>query len=229
MKASDIMRAVQDSEEVVPELVTTQTNRVDVSHHPTARRMIAAARRILVRDGFAGLTLEAVSKEAGVNKAATRYYFGGKEGLIEAVVREIVLEDCANVEASAAPDATSAERISTFIDNTRDVATDAEAFGGFFEILPQGCKSERLKRELSQLYLQWFTSSIEWLGLDDDALSAQAKRGLGMFITAVVDGLAVQEMIFDPSYEPESCLAVFREVLWALVEDRPLREALKGI
>ncbi|MEE4274421.1 MAG: TetR family transcriptional regulator, partial [Thermoleophilia bacterium] len=37
---------------------------------PTARRILAAARRVLGRAGFKGLTLEAIAAEAGENKAS---------------------------------------------------------------------------------------------------------------------------------------------------------------
>ena len=59
--------------------------------------MITAARNILARDGYAALTLEAVAAEAGVNKASTRYYFGNKEGLVNATMAEIVLDECADL------------------------------------------------------------------------------------------------------------------------------------
>jgi AcrR family transcriptional regulator len=53
---------------------------------PTARRILTAAQRVLVRDGFRDLTFQAVGAEAGENPALTRYYFGSKAGLIEALV-----------------------------------------------------------------------------------------------------------------------------------------------
>jgi len=46
--------------------------------HPTAKKILAAARRILAERGYHGLTLQAISIEAGVNKAGVWYYFGGK-------------------------------------------------------------------------------------------------------------------------------------------------------
>jgi AcrR family transcriptional regulator len=193
-------------------------SQVDVSDHPTARRMIAAARRILSRDGFSALTLEAVSAEAEVNKAATRYYFGGKQGLVEAVIREIVLDECADARAPAIPNATPAKRVDAFIARTRRVATDAESFSGFFEVLPQVRKSDATKREFMQLYEQWFAWNVEWLGLAGSDLSLETRRGLGMLMAAVVDGLAVQETIFEPAYDPEHCLSLFRQVLMDLVE-----------
>lgn len=186
----------------------------DLTGHPTARRMVEAAKTILVRDGFPGLTLEAVSAEAGVNKSSTRYYFGGKRGLIEAVIKEIVLDECADSAAQVAPDATLDERVDAFIDNARHVARHTESFGGFFEILPHACKDDEFRQRFVDFYRQWFEWNLEWLGLDvREDISKGRRRGLGMLMAAVVDGLAVQATIFEPGYDATDCLELFRDIL----------------
>ena len=180
--------------------------------------MVAAARRILARDGFAALTLEAVSAEAGVNKASTRYYFGGKQGLIEAVIREIVLDECAAVQSPVEPEGRPSERVDALVARARYVATDADSFSGFFEVLPQVRKSAATRREFMELYERWFAWNLEWLMLTGDDLPESTKRGLGMLVSAVIDGLAVQQTIFEPGYDPDDCIALFREILMGIVE-----------
>ena len=53
---------------------------------PTAQRLLAAARRLLVRGGFDALTLSAIAEEAGEAKASIGYHFGNKDGLVTALV-----------------------------------------------------------------------------------------------------------------------------------------------
>ena len=43
---------------------------------PTAQRLLDAAHRLLVRSGYNSLSVEAIGREAGENKALIRYYFG---------------------------------------------------------------------------------------------------------------------------------------------------------
>jgi AcrR family transcriptional regulator len=43
--------------------------------------ILEAARRVLLRDGIAGTTLDAVAREVGVSKAALYYYFPSKDAL----------------------------------------------------------------------------------------------------------------------------------------------------
>lgn len=180
--------------------------------HPTARRMISAARAILARDGFAALTLEAVAAEAGVNKASTRYYFGNKEGLINATMAEIVLDECADHRPPAVP-LTPTERVEAIVENVRTIALDPDSFSGFFELLPQATKSDAIERHFVRLYETWFDSNIDWLDLRDRDLPPETRRGLAMLLAAIIDGLAVQETIFGSDYDPQAALDALRGIL----------------
>lgn len=53
----------------------------------TRRRLLDAAERVLMENGFEGASMRMITAEAGVNLAAANYHFGSKEGLIEAVFR----------------------------------------------------------------------------------------------------------------------------------------------
>ena len=184
--------------------------------HPTARRMVKAARTILARDGFAALTLEAVAAEAGANKASTRYYFGNKEGLINATMAEIVLDECADHRPPEGP-LTPEARVDAIIDNVRAIAVNPDSFTGFFELLPQATKSEAINGHFVRLYETWFDSNVDWLDLRDRAVPPDVRRGLAQLLAAIIDGMAVQETIFGSSYEPRATLEVLRKVLIDLV------------
>jgi AcrR family transcriptional regulator len=57
----------------------------------TKERILDAAERLFAAHGFAGTSLRAVTKEAGVNLAAVHYHFGTKEDLLRAVLSRIVI------------------------------------------------------------------------------------------------------------------------------------------
>ena len=60
---------------------------------PTAdapARILEAARLEFVAKGFAGARMQAIARGAGVNHALLHYYFGSKEKLYEAALREIL-------------------------------------------------------------------------------------------------------------------------------------------
>ncbi len=51
----------------------------------TPQRILAAAQRVLARDGFGALSARAIAAEAGTNLALLNYYFGSKEQLLLAL------------------------------------------------------------------------------------------------------------------------------------------------
>ena len=57
----------------------------------TTARLVAAARRAFAEHGYGDTSMDALCAEAGVTRGALYHHFGGKEGLLEAVVRQI---DC---------------------------------------------------------------------------------------------------------------------------------------
>ena len=66
------------------------------AHDPEGRRadVLAAARRLFAKNGFAGTSIRAIAAEADVNHALVVTYFGGKEALfMEAVGRFQIPQD----------------------------------------------------------------------------------------------------------------------------------------
>ncbi|MGV9669747.1 MULTISPECIES: TetR/AcrR family transcriptional regulator [unclassified Gordonia (in: high G+C Gram-positive bacteria)] len=61
--------------------------------------LIHAGRRILERDGVAGLTVRSVAKEAGVAPMGVYNHFDGKEGLLDALVSDAFAEFGHNLRA----------------------------------------------------------------------------------------------------------------------------------
>ena len=55
----------------------------------TARRIVEAAKVVLARDGAAAVGVNAIAREAGVDKQLIYRYFGGLDGLVEAAGSEI--------------------------------------------------------------------------------------------------------------------------------------------
>jgi AcrR family transcriptional regulator len=199
-----------------------------VDLHPTALRILEAAKRILVAKGWNGLTLEAIAAEAQVNKASTRYYFGGKAGLLRAVIDEIVLHECAAVASTVSPGTPFEERLDQFMANMARVATNSSTFGGFFDILPHVTRDSDLRERLTFLYERWFEWNLEWLGLDGqlDPAAARELRGLGQLAAAICDGLAVQALICGRDYDPSAALAQTRVAVAAVCSS--MRQRLAG-
>ena len=68
----------------------SRSARLERRRNRSREEILAAARSVLLRDGIAAITLDAVAKEVGVSKTALYYYFPSKDALFfELVFRSL--------------------------------------------------------------------------------------------------------------------------------------------
>jgi AcrR family transcriptional regulator len=66
-----------------------------------SKQLVAAARRVLIRDGAGRLTMRAVAAEAGVLLGTVTYVFKSKEMLLRAVIEDVTTEIAEVLKSSA--------------------------------------------------------------------------------------------------------------------------------
>lgn len=179
----------------------------------TARKLLLAAKHIVGADGIRALTLQAVSAAAGENKAMISYYFGNKAGLIAAVLDSVIHDEyVASQDRMKNVDTT--QRRKQLVDEMRRMTAAAEEFRVFFELLPCVLRDEALRRRLAALYKWYWNMKLEWLGAGDTraALDDPDLLGLTQILSAVIDGLAVQNAI-DPDLDLANAYSVFLRML----------------
>jgi TetR/AcrR family transcriptional repressor of bet genes len=179
---------------------------------PAAREILAAAQRVLLDKGFGGLTLRAVARESGANSAMVQYYFGSKDGLVEAMIDSVFRDD--QEEAASIMAATPREeRVARFVDGLRTIGS-SRSFRVFFDILPYALRIDRLRARMARVYEWYRRLKRDWLPSEDASSPAEEEVLLAVaeLATAVVDGLAVQELI-DDSVDRERAYAVLEFML----------------
>jgi len=82
----------------------------------TRSRLLEAGARLFAQRGYEGSSLDALSAEAGVNRALVRYHFGGKRGLYNAVFSEAVEVGRALIEPVRESSGPAAARLAAFAD-----------------------------------------------------------------------------------------------------------------
>ena len=186
---------------------------------PTAQRLLAAARRLLARDGFRGLTFEAVTTEAGENRAAIRYHFGNKDGFITALVDSIDHDDSARLIGELAAADQHEDRVGLLLGIQREGCKEADEAQLFFDLLPHVLRDPALRARLGRLY-DWYRDVDSWVIAPDvdDARRAEAEH-LAALAIAVVDGITMQYAA-DRGFDVDGAYAVW---------ERMLRGALAGL
>lgn len=141
---------------------------------PTAQRILDAARRILERDGYSGLTLRRIGREAGETKSLIVYHFGGKDGLIAALVDSLWHEEDVDLVRRLAdlPDS-PADRLRALIDVHHALALETSDYRVYFDLLPNLMRDADARRRHAQLNASYRAMGVMATAgtvLDDGAL-----------------------------------------------------------
>ncbi len=161
---------------------------------PTAQTLLSGSRAIVARDGLARLTIDAIVKETGVNRAAIRYYFGNKAGLITAMVDSLLHDTAASLLRQTSGLPQGRERLRLCMSGMQTIAEDTEAYGVFFGILPETMRDDNLRKQLANLYVFFREVSLRWVGQDGDT-SPRDLDALALLLVALTDGLGVQRFL----------------------------------
>jgi len=101
----------------------------------TKRDVLKAAQRVVLRDGVASLTLEAVAREAGRSKGGLLYHFPTKEALIQSMIADLIARFDVEVERRMVldPEPGPGRWLRAFLDATvEESGTDYALTGGIF-------------------------------------------------------------------------------------------------
>jgi AcrR family transcriptional regulator len=180
---------------------------------PTARRLVAAARRLLARGGFDALTVEAVAAEAGAYRDSVRYYFGGKAAFIAAVVDSLAHDQSVAAVEKTRELPVGGERVHALVAGDRQMVEDRASFRDFFAILPHLLQEDDLRSRVAALY-DWYRDLYAGgMGGSADAESDERLRDLASLMVAMTDGLAVQELLDPAGVDLARLFALWEQML----------------
>ena len=183
----------QRPDEMQGDQVGVPSAQADLS--PTARRLLEAARRLLERQGYEALTLEAIGREAGENKSLVWYHFGGKPGLLVALADWILYDQLRELHDQIDELPPSERRQRVPIDYARRLASDSQAYRLFFAMLPHLERDRKTHRRLAGLYADYRRLNAQGLSLDGNG--SHDADTLAAMLVALADGLAIQ-LLLDP-------------------------------
>ena len=77
--------------------------------------LLEAARELIADQGMSGLTSKRVAERAGLKPTLVNYYFGNRQGLVEALVEQVSSELDRRIQAADDPSVDPSERLSNLI------------------------------------------------------------------------------------------------------------------
>lgn len=120
----------------------------------TRAALIAAGTDRFASDGYEGATVDAIARDAAVNKAMISYHFGGKAGLYEAILRETLEEvgrRLAEVRASREP---ADRKLARFVEVIGEMQQRRPRFSALIlrEVLAGGGRAEVLPPAIAAIF-----------------------------------------------------------------------------
>ncbi len=192
---------------------------------PTAQRILAAARRLLVSGGFEALKLSAIAAEADESKASIGYHFGNKEGLVAALVDSLAHDANRGLIEQTAALPSDEQRFHALIDGETRIAADAESFLAFFATLPHALRDPVLRPRVAALYEGYRDTVVRALGTNDPVVMGRLKP-FAMLMIAIVDGLAIQHGLDPDDSALEAAISLWERLSLAFVDE--IREGAQG-
>ena len=185
---------------------------------PTAQRILEAAERVLTDQGYSRLTLQAIERESGEFRALVAYYFGNKQGLVQAVVDSLMSEGDAALRQKLAEVADSADRVLALLETQREISADWRGFRAFFELLPHIMHDDQMRTRLAESYRSSRELDRQILESASDALELPDFDRLAALSVAVVEGLAVQFAADPEHFDHEGTYRLWQSMVLRLLE-----------
>jgi len=184
---------------------------------PTAMKLLDASRRIVSRDGFPGLTLEAIQAESGMNKSLVWYHFGGKPGLIATLVAQVEHEYSRLILDEIARGTDVRRRLDVFIEQQSDPSRGAGEYTLFFELLPHILRDPELRVRFGEVFDRYRQLDRRTLTPDNEAPDSPEFEALSYLTVAVADGLAIQYAA-DPEIDLRAALALWKRLISSVLD-----------
>ena len=180
---------------------------------PTARRILAAAQDILAERGYAELTMTAISQQSGVNRALVSCYFGGKAGLLAALVETVFQNPEVGLVEEILATTEGAERTAAFLDWQRRVSSNERVNRMLYELLPHALREPEVRARFADEYRRYRVVDADCLAaapaeLDDEKLVALAAVSI-----AVVEGLGIQRALDPEGFDHERAWRAWASVV----------------
>lgn len=185
---------------------------------PDARRadLIAAAARVLAREGTGGASVRAIAVEAGVSPGLVGHYFAGIDALIAATyahVEHTVSEALDDAVAAAGPDPRA--RLDAFVTASfSPPIASGELLATWTAFWSLVRNRDDIARQHDEQYAA-FRARLESL-LAECGLPAPRLRHAAIAITALVDGLWLELCLSPQAFSADEAGTIARSVLDAL-------------
>lgn len=192
-----------------------------VATSATAMRILDAAKRILSEKGYSKLTLQAIEEESGEYRALVAYYFGSKQGLVEAIIDSLMAAEDEALRERLDEIEEPESRVRALIDEQRQISADWRGFRAFYELLPHIMRDDRLRDDLAASYAESRELDRQTLAAGRPVAADRDLDKLAALSVAIVEGLAVQYAADREHFDHEGTYSLWEDMVRAYLRGAP--------
>jgi AcrR family transcriptional regulator len=192
--------------------------------------IIEAAATVLAGQGYANTSIKDIAREAGIAQGLVHYYFGSKEELVLAVLRQTCGEMLEETRRSfkESPGHPLARAWAGLIAAEKRAAERPELFRLLLEMVPLSQNNHALRAQLQDLYENLCDEVAEMISELNEQLPTPLPipiRDFAAVVIAAMDGLAVRGLV-QPDADPA---ALYRALGFLLLSAMTSSYAAAGL
>jgi len=157
--------------------------------------------------------MAAIEAESGANRALVSYYFGGKAGLIAALVDSVFQDPETGLVEEIRDASTGSERTRRVLDWQERVSAHDRVNRMLYELLPQALRDPAVRRRFADEYRMYRRIDGECLASAPAALDDDEAEALAGVTIAVVEGLAIQRALDPDGFDHARAWRAWRAVI----------------
>jgi AcrR family transcriptional regulator len=186
-------------------------------HGAGREALLRAVIRVVARQGFAGVTYRSVAAEAGVTYGLVTYHFGSLEAMVRDALRLAASETVERSNITLA-----GGDVGGFADTLASLVSDnPEGEAAQFEMLLEARRRRELLPDMRAVY-ESFYAVIDRTLAD---LDLGGDPDLAHLVFAAIDGLVLQQLLFEDRERTDAALEALRDILDGLRRSPPRTRA----
>ncbi len=194
---------------------------------PTAKRLLSAAEKIVRERGIRDATLMAIGVEAGEQPSLIHYYFGSKDGLLKALIDQLVIDSSLIPRDRIWAIRPGWSRARSFFDAQFALANRKPYFKSFFQLMPHILNNRRLRTELLTRYQNVMSQDAAML-VSATTIGEEESELLATLSLALLDGLGLQVLMGHENERLRAAHGLWCEMVKTYGESRSHSEARGG-
>ncbi|MEU9245188.1 TetR/AcrR family transcriptional regulator [Streptomyces sp. NPDC048385] len=194
----------------------------------TSEELVAAAVRVIGREGVAGATTRKIAEEAGVPQGAVHYWFADKNELLQDVVRSIVERLEKTVATSDRPgggvtveDLRAGLRAAWAEVSGDDPGTQL----GYYELTALALRNPSMRELARQQYGSYRELAARTLAPMLADVEPRRAAALAQFVAVTFDGLALAWLADPEGTHPEQVIDLLADAVFGARNDGPAATA----